>query len=687
MARPPQKRKTLSPAPFPAWVSDFGLPFLLALVAFLVYWPSLQSDFVSDARLEIDEGFVTSLSNLPTVFSLKSFSMNLMLADRPGEMLYLMLNAALWGKTPFGFHLDSNLLHAANVALLFVLLRRLIATEMPELSRTDFLKAQLAAVAATLIFALHPIATESVSEVSFSSNLLVTFFALLALLAATAFRPGHFSKALLMGTAGAFCACAAILSKESGIAVALLLIVYWFLFRRGEAKAPWLLFLSAALAATAAVLAVIFLFSVSRQLHLTYLGGSFTHVFLIQPQLWVFMMRQLLWPTQLSADYTLEDIGLPPTPLAMAILLVVVGLQGWLARQSRIGALGAAMYWLGLVAVSNFIPLFCVVADRFYYLPLAGLAMQLLALLLMTLRSPRGYWFAIVACLGALLPLASLTQTRQAVFANEFSLWNDTLRLNPHSSLAHNSLALAYFQKGLVGQAIDQYEQVLDIDPKNSCAYVSLGIIDLRKGQLENAVAWFRKGLEANPKDDDAHCSLGIALCQMGQLDEGIDQFRQALLSDPRNATAHRNLGLALFQEGHEEEAMAHFQKAVEIAPNSAPSHYNLGNALARKRHLDEAIAQFQKALELNPALFTARANLGDAYLHQGHYDEAIAQFEEALKLNPDSADLHDNLGVAYIQKGKVPEAITEFQEALRLKPDFTTAQVNLTKAQAAETK
>ena len=42
--------------------------------------------------------------------------MNLMLGSRPGQLLYLMANAALWGIDPWGYHLGSNLLHAANVA-------------------------------------------------------------------------------------------------------------------------------------------------------------------------------------------------------------------------------------------------------------------------------------------------------------------------------------------------------------------------------------------------------------------------------------------------------------------------------------------------------------------------------------------------------------------------------------------
>ena len=110
---PESKLKTL--------LAAAAIPLALAAVTFLAYGPSLGSDFIYDARKEIlEEGFITSLSNLPAVLSLQVLGMNIMLEDRPGQLLYMMLNAAVWGREPFGYHLCSNLLHATNVALLFV---------------------------------------------------------------------------------------------------------------------------------------------------------------------------------------------------------------------------------------------------------------------------------------------------------------------------------------------------------------------------------------------------------------------------------------------------------------------------------------------------------------------------------------------------------------------------------------
>jgi len=551
---------------------DLWIPALLAVVTFLVYWPSLKLGFVYDARKEIiEEGFVTSLANLPAVLSLKVLSTNLILGDRPGQMLYLMSIAAVSGKEPFGYHLCSNLLHAANVFLLYVLIGRLVAAEWPELSRNAFRKVQLAGAVVSLIFALHPIAVESVSEVSYSSSLLVTFFTLAALLAAISFRPQNTRAAWMAGAVATFSALAAVTTKESGVTVALALIVYWFLFRRGETRSPWLWFLGIPMAVTAAFLAARFALAPPTPDHVLPLGDSFFQIILVQSRLWVFMMGKLLWPLRFSADYKMADVSGLETPLALGILLIVVAAQGWLATRSRIGALGAALYWLGLATVSNFIPLYRPLADRFYYLPLAGVALQLLAVLLLTLNYRRGFWLAMIPLLGALLPLT---------------------------------------QQGQVDEGISHYLEALQADPNSLDAHYSLGLALAQKGQVKEAVAEYQKVLKISPRDVKAQYNLALILAQTGAIDDALSRFQKVLEIDPTYVDARNNLGALLLQKGEVDEAIVQLRKTLEINPNSVEAHGNLGAALVQKGELDAAVVEFQAALRLKPDYADAQTNL-----------------------------------------------------------------------------
>jgi len=528
---------------FQGWV-----PLLLAAVTFLIYWPSLSSDFVYDARTEIfNEGFITSLSNLPDVLSFKVLGMNLMLAGRPGALLYLMLIAAVCGKAPFGYHLCSNLLHAVNVALLYVLLLRLARAEPTGLTKGKEGRIKLAVAAVTLIFAWHPLAVEPVANISYSSDLLVTFFTLAALLAATAFQPDDFRGSAPTGCVGALAAFCAVACKESGVAAAGLLIVYWFLFRRREKREPWLCFLGGATGVTLAFLAARFAFAAPNSDHVDFLGGSFSHVILPQSQLWVFMMGKLFWPVDLSADYAVIDLKCLSVPASLFVLAVVVSLQVWLALKSRLGALGVAVYWLGLSTVSNFIPLYRILGDRFYYLPLAGLVIQLLALLLIILRFREGFWGALAPCFVALLPLGLLTVTREDVFANDFNLWSDTIQVNPYSTIGHAKLADELWDRGQRDEAIGQYQMALEISP---------GVAEI-------------------------HNNLGSALFQTGQVDAAIEQFHRTLEIRPSYVYTYYNLGEALLKKGKRNEARAEFEEALRLQPDFAAAQSALAKVEA----------------------------------------------------------------------------------------------------------
>ena len=699
-----------------AWI-----PLLLAVIAFLVYWPSLKSDFVYDARVEIlDEGFITNLSHLPEVLSLKVLGSDLMLASRPGHLLYLMSIASVCGKEPFGYHLCSDLLHAANVALLFILLVRLAKNELPPSARNHLSRLQITAAVVTLLFALHPLATEVVANVSYSSDLLITLFTLLTLLAATAFDPANLPEAQVIGCAGGLSALAAVSCKESGLAAAGLLIVYWFLYRRHEPREPWFWFIGSATLGTALFLTARLAFAAPPvdPAALTYLGGSFFRVFLIQPRLWVFMMGKMAWPSPLSADYTPENIHGLTTGFALIVLLVVVALQAWLAMKSRLGALGVATYWLGLVTVSNFIPLYRFLGDRFYYLPMAGVAMQLVALLMMTFKFRTGAWeAAILPCLLALVPLTLLTVNRENVFSNQFTFWSETVRVSPFSSNAHSGLGYELFKRGQVDAAIAEYHEALKINPSYAEGYNNLGFGLFVKGRTDEAITLYRKALQLEPNLVSARINLGDALLGKNQVNEGIEelekastlnsnlgeihynlgniflkigrneeaitQFQKALEINPDDFEARTNFGLALSQEREVEQAVVQFQRVVDTQPGYAVAHFDLATNLAREGRDDEALIEFQKALELDPNLADAHYNFGNALIRKGRLDEAIAEFQRAVDINPDFVLAHANLALALSQKGRMGEALVQFREVVRLAPKDANARANLAKMEA----
>src|SRR5208337_4696980 len=143
---------------------------LLGLVTFVIYSGSLSFDFVWDDWPQIvNSPIIRSWSNLPRAFGsdLWYHVARHQVYYRPLFFAWSMLNYALFGLKPWGWHLGAVVLHIGAVAAVFWMARKL---------GLEYWTAALAA----LIFALHPVHIEPVTWVSAASDTMVTMFAALA---------------------------------------------------------------------------------------------------------------------------------------------------------------------------------------------------------------------------------------------------------------------------------------------------------------------------------------------------------------------------------------------------------------------------------------------------------------------------------------------------------------------------
>jgi tetratricopeptide (TPR) repeat protein len=331
-------------------------------------------------------------------------------------------------------------------------------------------------------------------------------------------------------------------------------------------------------------------------------------------------------------------------------LLVVLGFgvcwryrRGW----GKAGLLGLGYFLVMILPALGFVNIyfmrFSLVADHWQYFAIIGPSALLAAALTVGWeRLGRANSDLGIALGGALiLVLGVLTWKQAHIYADEETLWQDTLAENPACYMAHNNLGNALLQMGRESEAIPHFQKALQIQPDYA----------------------------------EAHYNLGNALVQEGRLDEALAQYRTALQIQPDFAEAHSNLGNALLSKGQVEQALVHLQKAVESQPDYAEWHCNLANALRQAGRVDEALAHYQQALTIQPRLAGAYYSLGNLLLYQkGQVDEAIAHYQKALELRPDYPEALNNLGGALIRKGRVREAINQFQTALDRHPDFAPA-------------
>lgn len=476
----------------PPWF-DKAAAIALAAAALLLYLPALGGDFVYDARLTVlGNDYVHHLGHLRDVVTLRVMHLDVMDNNRPVYLATVMLNWALWGANPLGHHLCNIVLHAVVVVLLFKYCRLLLPEASP-----------WASFAPALLFAVHPINCESVAEVSYRNDLMVAVFLLAAMILATAYRPDFSRRSLLVGAACVACMFLAVGSKENGVAGPPLLVCYWLLFRRKEPRAGWIALCAAAGVVVAAFLIARFTLrpavSVIFTEPPTRPGGTLAQLALIQPRIWAFYLRQIAWPEYLSPDYDGYSVRNFELWWSLLIVLGLLCAQVMVAAQNRAFAIGAALFWFALLPVSNIVPIYRAVADRFLYVPMAGLAIMLAAI-----PWPRGdmrkCWLALAGIAACVLACA--TFEREKVWHESIALWTDGVTKNPPSLGSRNGLASALYDAGRIEESARVYERALRMPGADKVADLFAGYamaLDAL-GRTQEADLAFRKAVKLDKR-------------------------------------------------------------------------------------------------------------------------------------------------------------------------------------------
>ncbi len=504
-----------------------------------------------------------------------------------------MLDVSLYGLNPAGHHLTSLLLHAANAALLFLVLFRMTG-------------APWQSAFAAALFAVHPLHVESVAWVAERKDVLSTFFWMATLWAYLRYterpRPARYLLVMVLFAAG-------LMAKPMLVTlpVTLLLLDYWPL---GRIAAPG--------AAAAVLREKIPLFALSIASAAVTLAAQVTGASAVSLERIPAAARlsnavvagatyvlKTVWPASLAVYYPHPGAGQAAWKIAAAAALVIGITILVVRRAKRSPYLATGWFWylatlvpiIGLVQVGS-----QSMADRYTYVPLIGLfvAVSWGAPELASAWRFRRPVLAISA--GAVLcALAAATSVQLRYWRSDVALFSHALDVTSGNWLAEMNLGVALDKLGRADEAIAHYREAVRIRPDYAEAHYNLGVDMARKGQAEEAIAQYRRTLEIWPDYPYAHNNLGLALEREGKTDEAVAHYRAAVRSLPTFALAHNNLGSALGSQGKFDEAMSHFREAARIAPDFVKAHYNMGILRARQGRNAEAAAHFRDALRLAP--------------------------------------------------------------------------------------
>ncbi|HEY3864353.1 MAG TPA: tetratricopeptide repeat protein [Verrucomicrobiae bacterium] len=635
----------------------------LALAAFTValYAPALRCQFISFD----DPVYVSENQHVRAGLTLPGLAWAFRATTggnwHPLTMLSHMLDCQIYGLRPWGHHLTSVLFHAANVALIFLVLMRMTG-------------AAWRSAGVALLFAAHPAHVESVAWVSERKDVLCAFFCLLSIWAYVRWAE-HARRGWIYALALLFFAMA-LMSKPMAVTLpfVLLLLDFWPLariprvsmFRLIVEKTP--MFALTALWCGITVWAQGIGQAVATEADLS-VAERVTHTSLA----YLNYLRVLAFPWHLSAYYPYKH-GTPWRGAieAAAALALITLLAAAMARRQPYFVVGW-LWFLGML-----VPVIGLVqvggqgwADRYAYLPSIGFFVIVV-------------WAAAelaarLAAVKLLIPAAVVALAAATIV--ELQYWKDTgtlfaraMKVTANNYLAMTLVGNTEENQGHLDKAVWLYRHALAVKPIYPEAHFFLGRALENEGQINAALSEYKEALRLRPDFAPAHTMLGLLLSKENKLDEAIRHYQAALKSEPESDAAQTDWGMALALQGRWQESIAHYKEAVRWNPASAEAHSGLGLACIKTGNMAEGTAELRAALKLNPSDAQTRSNLGQALNQQQQWAEAAEYLRPLAESEPSNSVAQFQYGLDLEHLGQTREAVNHYEAALRQNPDLPDA-------------
>jgi protein O-mannosyl-transferase len=486
---------------------------------------------------------------------------------RPLITLSFFLDVKLWGVNPLGFHLTNVLAHLGVSLAVLALARKLVGHG-------------IAAGAAALLFALHPLHSESVAFVSGRTDIFATLFFLLALLGYARWRQ---TGRLLPWAASLIAFFLALAAKELAVVLPAVLALWDWAHGRGRGD---VMTVPRALARYAPYGAVV---AVYGALRFAVLGGMVDAdagawaPFVVRALTGIEIIGRYAWLVLVPYPSNTYHVIVPVLPppgltwwlitgfLALTLVLTLVA-----ALRSRVVAFGALWFWVTLIPFAgvNFLPLSApILAERFLYLPSVGV------------------------CL--LLGLA----VRH--FLGEIDLGGRSRDLRPAPALGLAALLVVYAALTLWRNEDwkDDYRlylRMVETSPQSPLPHVNVAFTQIQRGEIPAANAHLMRAVEIVPKDPRALVGLGLTQTLLGLREEGLANALRAYAYAPRNANVLSTLGAIFLYRNEPARALTFLEDSLRIRPNQVNAVLNLALTQSKLGRPDEAEATLARALALS---------------------------------------------------------------------------------------
>jgi tetratricopeptide (TPR) repeat protein len=617
--------------------STYELLAVLIPVAVLPYLNSLWNGFVwDDNRHVVSNPYLRSFSHLREIFATNLYSyvgaQGTTNYYRPLMTFGYLLCYQVLGPLAYGFHLANVVLNAGVVCLVFLVSERIF-------------RDRTLGFAAALIFALHPVHSESVAWIADVTDLQLTLFYLLTFwfFLRVAKPGGKRSGAAGLGMVLSF--TLALLAKEPAATLPFLATFYEHFLRDDRAQTNlgqklsryltlWLLDIAYLLFRTrifGGLAPVLQLPQISRR---EAFHSSFA---LVARYVW-----KLLWPVNLCGYYVFHKSVALSDPRAIAGFLVLglsLGAFAYFWRRERLVSFGLLWFFLNIAPVLNARWLGAsVFTERYLYLPSLGFCWIAawggrLLWMRLTGRPTARKFYAVGLAMVTILCLVRIVM-RNRIWHDDPTFYRSTLAAQPDAIALRINLGTVYWNSGSQDQAEAEWREALRRAPNHWLILNNLGLAAARKKRYDEAIEDFQRSIRLRPIFADSHMNLGRTYAETGAVEKAEAQLRAAVALAPLYVQARNELAKFYFDNGRFTEAECQFRNSVSSG-GTTQAWNSLGEIYSRWNRWQDAEHAFRQAVALDPFDSRAHFGLGAVLEAQGRTNEALNEYEAGLQTDP----------------------------------------------------
>ncbi len=440
---------------------------------------------------------------------------------RPITFLSWYIDQQIWGVNAFGYHLTEVLLHAMNVVLVYFLAKKLLS---------KYSLAQWGAFATAMLFAVHPVQTETVCWISARPEELFTAFSLASFLMFLQYRKSQESRWLISSTVSWFIA---LLSKETAVAILPCLILYDFFFKDDKSKIslrPYLLFI---------IVFCVYFFL--RNHYLPDVSWEFSKDIGVISSFkkiigaYGFYIQRSVFPISPGGLV----FGLPESTSFILGSIMVLASIFFAGIWAFCGGNRLVLYHICFFLITLLPSLFVAVttfsetpvAERYLYMPSYAVCFMIG---LIIVAGPTYNYIKLLKIIFFLLLfiLFSYKATlRMPVWQDEFTLWRITAAQYPDQAPPLQRLGFLYQGRGDYQRAIEHYKKALSAKYKyrqsdTARVYSNLGMIYYELKKYDESEEFFQKALK---ESDEAFIYYNLGLLYFQRANDSKNNKKEML--------------------------------------------------------------------------------------------------------------------------------------------------------------